>query len=59
MGMAEWHGFGKQLSLQIGIQASKLIGEASQTTRRYLNKFVSLGILKSNGENKNRTYFLK
>ncbi|PWJ48940.1 Fic family protein [Faecalicatena contorta] len=35
-----------------------LIGKASQT-RRYLNKFVSLGILKSNGENKNRTYSLK
>lgn len=39
--------------------ASKLIGKAIPTTRRYLTKFVEVGLLESIGENKNRSYILK
>lgn len=41
------------------IQASKLIQKANPTTRRYLAKFVEVGLMEAHGENRNRTYSLK
>ena len=41
------------------VAASKLINKSATTTRKYLAKFVSLGILEAHGSNKNRTYSLK
>lgn len=39
--------------------ASKVIGKSVPTTRRYMAKFVEVGLLEMTGENKNRTYSLK
>lgn len=39
--------------------ASELLGKAIPTTRRYLAKFVEIGVLEKSGENKNRVYSLK
>ncbi|GAB2023954.1 Fic family protein [Lactovum odontotermitis] len=39
-------------------KAAELSGKPSATVRRYLVKLVELGILRSAGENKNRTYYL-
>lgn len=39
--------------------ASKLAGKAAPTVRRYLVKFVSLGLLEAHGQNRNRVYSLK
>ena len=39
--------------------ASTLIHKSDATTRRYLVRFVELGLLKSSGSNKNRKYSLK
>lgn len=39
-------------------QAVKLTKRSASTTRRYLNKFVELGILKAIGQNKGRIYMI-
>ena len=38
--------------------ATKIISQSAPTTRKYLAQFVKLGLLRSHGNNKNRTYSL-
>ncbi|WP_269320141.1 Fic family protein [Streptobacillus canis] len=40
-------------------KAAALVNKPLNTTRRYILKFVELGILEMSGENKNRVYFRK
>lgn len=37
---------------------SKIIGMAESTTRRYLNKFCDMGIIRSDGKNRGTKYYL-